>query len=203
MIVSTILVTLPLRWLNPPTSSFILQRHLSAVSDQSPKIRYRWVDRRAIAPSLAAAVQAAEDQKFQNHFGFDFESIASALEASGGRGRGASTITQQVAKNLYLWPGRSLFRKGLEAYLALALELFLPKDRILELYLNLAEFGPNVFGAEAGSQHHFGKPAAELTDHECTLFAAVLPNPAKMSASKPSEYVRERAMEIASELKRF
>lgn len=203
IIALTTLLTLPLRWINPPTSSFILQRHFSAVSDHSPRVRYRWVDRQEIARSLAAAVQAAEDQKFRNHFGFDFTSIVSAIEENGGRGRGASTITQQVAKNLYLWPGRSLFRKGLEAYLSLALELFLPKDRILEVYLNLAEFGPNVFGAEAGSQFHFGKSASKLTDWESALFAAVLPNPARLSASRPSEYVRERANSISTEMKRF
>lgn len=197
------LLTLPLRWINPPTSSFILQRHFFALSDPSPGPRYRWVDRDQIAASLAAAVQAAEDQKFRDHFGFDFTSIASALEESGGRRRGASTITQQVAKNLYLWPGRSLVRKGLEAYLTLALELFLPKQRILEIYLNLAEFGPNVFGADAASHYHFRKPASQLTEWESALFAAVLPNPAKLSASRPSAYVRERAIHISEELKRF
>lgn len=202
IVVFTTLLTLPLRWIDPPTSAFMLQRQFSTLSERSPAPRYRWVDREKIAPSLAAAVQASEDQKFMDHFGFDFKSMASALEEEG-RLRGASTITQQLAKNLYLWPGRSLIRKGLEAYLALVLELFLPKARILELYLNLAEFGPNVFGAEAASQYHFGQPASQLTDWESALFAAVLPNPAKLSASEPSDYVTERATHISAELKRF
>lgn len=181
----------------------MIQRRLSPASADSPGPRYRWVDREKIVPSLAAAVQASEDQKFRQHFGFDFKSIASALDESGGRLRGASTITQQVVKNLYLWSGRSLVRKGLEAYLTLALEFFLSKERILEIYLNVAEFGPNVFGAEAASQYHFGKHASELTVWECALFAAVLPSPAKLSASRPSEYVWERATFIAEESKRF
>lgn len=203
LVVVTTLLTLPLRWINPPISSLIAQRQLSALLNQSHAPRYQWVDQKRIAHSLAAAVQASEDQKFRHHFGFDFKSIASALEEGGERPRGASTITQQVAKNLYLWPGRSLVRKGLEAYLTLALELFLSKERILEIYLNLAEFGPDVFGAEAASQYHFGKPASQLTDRESALFAAVLPSPAKFSASRPSDYVRERAASIGAEMKRF
>lgn len=199
----TTLLVLPLRWLSPPTSSFILQRHFSAESKGAGEPRYRWRDRKQISRSLAAAVQASEDQKFREHFGFDFKSIASAFEERGKRVRGASTISQQVAKNLYLWPGKSLVRKGLEAYLTLALELFLPKDRILEIYLNVAEFGPNVFGAEAASQYHFGKPASRLTKEESALFAAVLPNPAKLSASRPSEYVLERATQIREDMERF
>ena len=142
------------------------------------------------------AVIAAEDQKFAHHFGFDFESIADALDDNAQRRRGASTISQQVAKNLYLWPGRSYLRKGVEAYLTLLIESLWPKRRILEIYLNVAEFGSGIFGAEAASRQFFEKPARRLSLWEASLLAAVLPNPKRMSALRPSAYVRSRAADI-------
>ena len=148
---------------------------------------------------------AAEDQRFADHRGLDFKSIKDSLDNAerGGRLRGASTISQQLAKNLYLWPGRSFLRKGLEAYFTVLLELFLPKKRILELYLNVAEFGPGVYGVGAASRHFFGRPAARLRDVEGALLAAVLPNPRRLRADNPSEYVRERQFWILGQIGRL
>lgn len=188
----TIVMVLPWRWLAPPTSAFMLGERLAG----DTAVDYRWIAWDGISPHLAMAVVAAEDQKFPIHHGFDFASIADALEQNAGRRRGASTISQQVAKNLFLWPGRSYIRKGIEAYCTVLIEILWPKRRILEIYLNVAEFGPGIFGAEAASRRFFDKPARDLTPWEASLLAAVLPNPKKMSAGRPSAYVRGRASEI-------
>lgn len=155
---------------------------------------YRWTDWEEIAPQAALAVIASEDQKFPYHSGFDVEAIQMALEDAreGGRLRGASTISQQTAKNLFLWPGRSFARKGLEAYLTVLIELCWSKQRIVEVYLNVAEFGGGLFGITAASEHFFGKTPSELTVDEAALLAAVLPNPARLRVEDPSPYVRER-----------
>jgi monofunctional glycosyltransferase len=144
--------------------------------------------------AAARAVIAAEDQRFFEHHGIDFQSIERALDEheSGDDLRGASTITQQVAKNVFLWPGRSFVRKALEAYFALLIEALLPKQRILEVYLNVAELGPGVFGVEAAARRYFGTSAARLTETQAALLAAVLPNPRRLSAERPSAYVRGR-----------
>ena len=199
----TIALTVPLRWLPPPSSSIILQRAAAAIRTSQPPPRYRWTPMEEISGVLAVAVIAAEDQKFPDHFGFDFDSISKVLSEPGAPKRGASTISQQVAKNLYLWPGRSLIRKALEAYWTLALETFLPKRRILEIYLNIAEFGPNCFGAGPGSRLHFNKAPAALGRAEAALLAATLPNPARFSASEPSDYVQERGDAILAEMNRI
>lgn len=161
-----------------------------------------WVSFDQVSPHLIRALIASEDAHFCSHYGFDWKSIQQAIEASnaGKRLRGASTITQQTAKNLFLWPGRDFVRKGLEAYLAFVLELLLDKQRIMELYVNIIEFGPGIYGAEAAARHHFGKPAAELSRREAALLAVVLPNPREMSASKPSRYVRQRAGTIEARM---
>jgi monofunctional biosynthetic peptidoglycan transglycosylase len=162
------------------------------------------VDLPEISRFAALAVVAAEDQRFPLHHGFDFAEIGEALEERGnGRLRGASTISQQVAKNLFLWQGRSFVRKGLEAWLTLWIELLWPKRRILEVYLNLAELGPGVFGVEAASRRTFGKPAARLEAEEAALLAAVLPNPVRYRADAPSSYVRHRAARIRREMDRL
>lgn len=161
-------------------------------------LRNDWVPFGEVSPNLVRALIASEDAHFCRHFGFDWTSIRQAIEEGrdGGRLRGASTITQQTAKNLFLWPGRDFVRKGLEAYLALLLELFMDKQRIMELYVNIVEFGPGVYGAEAAARHHFDKPASALSRREAALLAVVLPNPRVMSASKPGDYVRSRASTI-------
>lgn len=181
MAVLPIVLTLPLNFVQPPTTAVIVwragQRLAAGKSPVYP--RRDAVARAAISPHLRRAVLAAEDDRFYLHHGFDFEEIGKAIEASqrGGRLRGASTITQQVAKNLYLWEGRSFIRKGAEAYLTLVLELCLSKERILDLYLNLAEWGDGVFGAEMAARTHFRKSARNLTREEAARLAAILPAP--------------------------
>jgi len=194
------LLTLPLRWVDPSTTAFMLQDDSGRVP-----VMYEWRSREAIGDTAALAVVAAEDQRFAVHWGIDLKSINDALDsASGGsRLRGASTITQQLAKNLYLWPGRSLVRKGLEAWLALNLELFLPKKRILEIYLNIVELGPGVYGVPAASRFYFGKSPIALTSREAALLAAVLPNPHRFRVDRPSDYVRERQAWILEHLQRL
>lgn len=189
-----------LRWAAPPTTAFMLLDS----SGREP-LEYRWVNAAQISASLPYAVVAAEDQKFPEHFGFDLDSIRDAVDEYGdGDGlRGASTITQQVAKNLFLWSGRSFVRKGLEAYFTLLLEVFLPKDRILEIYLNVAEFGPGIYGVEAAGDAYFGKAAARVSDAEAALLAAALPQPRKSSISQPSEYLRERQRWILTQMYRL
>lgn len=190
-------LVLCLRWVPPPTSAFMLERRLEASlrGERQTTIRYRWVNRESISPQMGLAVVAAEDQKFPHHWGFDVESILDAAERNkkGGHLRGASTITQQVAKNLFLWPGRLYVRKGLEAYFAVLLELLWSKDRILEVYVNIAEFGDRTYGVYAASEAFLGKSPSELTRGDAALLAAVLPSPRRLSVRNPSPYVRRRA----------
>jgi monofunctional biosynthetic peptidoglycan transglycosylase len=191
MLVS-IALTLPWRWLDPPTTAFILQDRFN----NKGNIHQSWVPFSEISPALPIAIVASEDQKFPHHHGFDFQSISRAFNEDRGRRRGASTISQQLAKNLYLWPGRSLFRKALEAYFTALIEFTWPKRRILEVYLNVVEFGPGIYGADAASRLFFAKPPSQITPQEAALLAAVLPNPKRMSVLRPSEYVQKRSAEI-------
>ncbi len=157
-----------------------------------------------MADSLKLAVITSEDQKFPLHWGFDFDQIADALEDAelGSRLRGASTISQQTAKNLFLWPGQSWLRKGLEAAFTVLIEVTWPKRRILEVYLNVAELGSGIYGAEAAARHYFGRSAASLTAAESALLAAVLPNPAVLHVDAPSTYVRGRQRNILRQMPR-
>jgi monofunctional biosynthetic peptidoglycan transglycosylase len=194
-----------LRWVNPPTTAFMLIDRAGAASAGGKPYapRHRWVDWAQISPHMKVAVIAAEDQKFPEHRGFDVESINDAMEdrERGGRVRGASTISQQVAKNLFLWPGRSWIRKGLEAYFTVLVELLWGKQRILEVYLNVAEFGRGVFGVGAASEVYFGKRAAQLTPADAALLAAVLPNPKRLRVDAPSRYVRSRQEWIMEQMR--
>jgi monofunctional biosynthetic peptidoglycan transglycosylase len=194
-----------LRWVPPLTSSFMLQRQVGAWvgGERGFVLRYGWLPMREISPEMALAVIAAEDQKFAAHAGFDWGSIGDAISDGDPRPRGASTLTQQLAKNLFLWPERSLLRKGLEAWFTVLLETLWPKRRILEVYLNVAEFGPGVYGVGAASERYFGKPAARLTRHEAALLAAVLPSPRRLRAAQPSRYVQERAGWIERQIGRL
>jgi monofunctional biosynthetic peptidoglycan transglycosylase len=186
------------RGVDPPATTVMLLQP-GAIAD----LEYTWVDRDAIAWDAARAVMASEDQRFIEHHGIDFVSLDKALaEYRDGDGlRGASTITQQVAKNLFLWQGRSFVRKGLEAYFAVLLEMCWTKERILEVYLNIAEFGPSVFGVEAAARAYFGSSAASLSAQQAALLAAVLPNPQRLLADRPSDYVRERQRAIAAQMR--
>ena len=195
------LPVLLLRWLPPPTSAFMLAYRMQ--HDDAP--RYAWRDLEQIAPALPLALVAAEDQRFPQHRGFDVEAIRSALaeHADGEDLRGASTISQQVAKNLFLWPGRSLVRKGLEAYYTVLIELAWPKRRILEVYANIAEFGPGIYGAEAAARAHFGTDAGSIAPAQAALLAAVLPNPKRLQAAAPSAYVRGRQQWILRQMRQL
>lgn len=187
-----LLVMLLFRFVNPPTSAFILGYQLS---HSQRSVAHEWVPMSGISPWMPLAVVASEDQRFPHHVGVDFAAIRQALsEYRAGEGlRGASTITQQTAKNLFLWNDRSFIRKAIEAALALGLDFLWPKQRVLEVYLNIAEFGPGIYGVEAASQTYFGKPARHLSEYQAALLAAVLPNPKVLSVASPSSYVLERA----------
>jgi monofunctional biosynthetic peptidoglycan transglycosylase len=189
---------LVLRWLAPPFTAVMLHQ-----PGPVGELGFKWVDRGDIAASAAHAVIAAEDQRFLAHNGIDFASLDAALDDyRGGDGlRGASTITQQVAKNLFLWQGRSFARKALEAYFALLIETLWPKERILEVYLNVAELGPGVFGVEAAAGELFGASARDLTVPQAALLAAVLPNPQRLRAAQPSAYVRGRQAHIVTQMR--
>ncbi|MBP6014512.1 MAG: monofunctional biosynthetic peptidoglycan transglycosylase [Alphaproteobacteria bacterium] len=164
-------------------------------------LRKEWVPLERISPNLVRAVIASEDGEFCNHYGFDFEQMEAAWKSAkrnGERPRGASTISQQTAKNAFLWNGRSYLRKGLEAYFTGLIELVWPKRRIMEVYLNIIEWGPGVFGAEAASRHWFRKSAAKLTPLEAARLAAILPNPNRYRANPPGPYVADRGYTIAA-----
>ena len=185
------------RWVDPPFTAVMVQQP-GDLADLS----YSWADRSEFGWAAAQAVMASEDQRFLQHNGIDFVSLDKAFMEyrDGGGLRGASTITQQVAKNLFLWQGRSIVRKVLEAYFAVLIELMWPKERILEVYLNIAELGPNVFGVEAAAQEFFGTHAVMLDVPQAALLAAVLPNPQRLSAVRPSDYVRGRQAEIVAQV---
>ncbi len=198
IVLFTLLLVLPLRWFDPATSAFMLQ-------DDATDLRHEWVQWDSIGLSAKLAVVASEDQRFADHFGLDIGAIRKAVSEKDERGylRGASTISQQTAKNLFLWPGRSFGRKGLEAWLTLWVEICLPKQRILEIYLNVAEFGPGLYGIGEASRVHFGTTAKALGDRQAALLAAVLPNPRQLRPSPPSDYVRERQEWILTQMARL
>lgn len=186
-----LLAILLFRFVNPPTSAFMLAYQL----DNPPRpLRHEWVPLSDISPWMPLAVVASEDQRFPHHHGVDVDAIRKAVsEYKAGEGlRGASTITQQTAKNLFLWNGRSFARKAIEAGLAVTIDGLWPKQRVLEVYLNIAEFGPGIYGVEAASQAYFGKPARYLSQAQAARLAAVLPNPKVLSVNAPSTYVQER-----------
>jgi monofunctional biosynthetic peptidoglycan transglycosylase len=193
------LLVLPMRWFNPLTTAFMLQ------DDTEGELRQEWVEWREIGIAAKLAVVAAEDQRFADHFGLDLSAIKKAIDEQDERGslRGASTISQQTAKNLFLWPGRSFVRKGLEAWLTIVVEICLPKQRILEIYLNVAELGPGTYGIGAAGRYYFGRTPAGLSDAQAALLASVLPNPRGFSVSNPSDYLRERQSWILTQMERL
>jgi len=192
-----ILAVLILRFVPPIASAVMIEDWLGAKisGDRNFSLHYRWTPWERVSKALPIALVAAEDQKFPLHHGFDFDAIQSAIADAdeGERLRGASTISQQVAKNLFLWSGRSFVRKGLEAYFTVLLETLWPKRRILEVYLNIAEFGDGIYGAGAASERFFGTTPAGLDAHQAALLAAVLPNPSRFHAERPTPYVQRRA----------
>lgn len=190
----------------PETSAFMLRQNVAAYFDESiPQVRQQWVDYEAISPQLVLAVIAAEDQLFPGHYGIDTASTRNAIRAAlrGEQTGGGSTITQQVAKNLFLWSGRSYLRKGLEWGLALLLELLWDKQRIIEVYLNIAQFSDRDYGVGAASRHLLNKVPARLQRNEAALLAAVLPSPRTYRVNKPSRRVKNRQRHILQQMRQL
>ncbi len=192
----TAVLVLLLRWVPPPTTAFMLAAHvrLWLGGDFHTPVEQRWTDLSRISPYAQLAVIASEDQHFPFHHGFDFNSMHEAFEGDmdGERFRGGSTISQQTAKNLFLWGGRSYVRKGIEAWFTALMELTWPKHRILEVYLNVAQFGPDTYGVQAASRRFFHKDAINLSRSEAAQLAGVLPNPYMLHAGRPSAYLASR-----------
>jgi len=202
---ASILAVAAFRWLPVPVTAFMIGERLAAGASPSFEQRHEWVSWPRISPHATVAVIAAEDQMFLLHDGFDFAQIEKAM-ADAGRGkrlRGASTISQQVAKNLFLWPGQTWVRKGLEAWFTVWIELFWTKRRILEVYLNSAQFGRGIWGVEAASRAYFGKDAARLNRHEAALLAAVLPSPTHYRVANSGPWVRQRQAWIVGQMYRI
>lgn len=221
LVVFSVVQVALLRFINPPFSMFMVARQLDAIGDGDLKFRitHDWRDMAKISPNLPLAVVAAEDQNFGQHHGFDFDAIEKAqahnermTERAEKRGkpvrrlRGASTISQQTAKNLFLWSGGGwtrILRKGVEVWYTALIELLWPKQRILEVYVNIAEFGDGVYGAQAASRSYFRKDAARLTPAEAARLAAVLPSPKRYDAAKPGPYVLRRAAAIQRQMRQI
>lgn len=202
LFIISIALTLLYRFVPVPITPLMVQRYFEL---EDGKIEKDWKSLNEISPNLPLAVITAEDQKFEEHIGFDLEAIEKAVEYNekhkGKKVKGASTISQQTAKNVFLWPGRSWIRKGLEVYFTFLIELLWSKERIMEVYLNVIEMGPGVYGAEAAARHYFNKPASKLTRNESAAIAAILPNPLRWSASKPTRYIERKKSWILRHMK--
>lgn len=191
-----------LRFLPVWVTPYMISRKIDAfVEDEDTEIHHDWEPYENISKEVALAVVASEDQNFPNHWGFDFDQIYDAMTEDRKRARGASTISQQVAKNVFLWHGRSYIRKGLEAYFTVLIEVLWSKERILEVYLNVAEMGEMTFGVEAASLRYYNKSAKRLTRYESARIAAVLPNPIRFSIKNPSAYVNKRTNQIVRQMR--
>lgn len=190
----TVVVVLIFRWVPVPFSSVMAQRQIVAVFTDKDYVEYQWYSWDEISPNMGLAVIASEDQNFLNHYGFDVKAIQKAMDEArdGGRSRGASTISQQVAKNMFLWSGRSWIRKGFEVYFTLLIETLWSKKRILEVYVNIAEMGPNVFGVGAASLKYYGRNPSKITKRQAAMLAASLPNPRRYRIRNPSNYMVSR-----------
>lgn len=201
---STILAVVLLRFIPVYFTPLMFIRCAEQIKDgESIKMHHHWVSLDKISPHLPVAVMASEDQRFLIHHGFDYKAIEKAVEhnMSSSKKRGASTISQQTAKNVFLWPGRSWVRKGFEVYFTALIELMWSKQRIMEVYLNSIEMGPGIYGAQAVAEDNFGKDAADLFRGECALIAATLPNPIKFSSKNPSGYMLKRKRQIEQQMK--
>jgi monofunctional biosynthetic peptidoglycan transglycosylase len=198
--VSVVQVAL-VRFINPPFTAYMLWDYFG--SGPEFDLILDWKPARDISPNMARAVLASEDQRFFEHFGFDWKEMRNAIEdAQSGKGlRGASTITMQTARNLFLWSGRSYIRKVLEAWYTLLLELFVPKARILEIYLNVAQFGPDMYGVPAAVEHYYNIPASRIGPYHAACLAAVLPNPERRSPLKKTTYMRKQVRFITRQMR--
>lgn len=198
---TTLALVLSMRWFNPPITVFMLER-LYSDEHRPIELQHEWRELTRISPLLGMSVIASEDQKFADHWGFDVAAIQQVIEdgQAGKKMRGASTISQQLAKNLFLWSGRSWVRKGLEVYFTAAIEVMIPKRRILELYLNVVEFGDGIYGAEAAAQSIFAVSADSLNANQSALLAARLPAPKTYAIQPPSDYMKQRAQWIKQQI---
>ena len=200
----SVLSVLVYRWVPVYVTPLMLIRCGESIIDgKTPAVHHRWVPLEEMSKYMPVAVIASEDANFLSHHGFDFDAIRSAAKdmKKGKRRRGASTISQQTAKNVFLTPSSTWLRKGLEAYFTVLIELLWSKERIMEVYLNSIEMGPQIYGVEAVALRHFGCQASELTRANCALIAATLPNPLKFSSLKPSRYMRKRQKQIEHEMR--
>ena len=203
---STILSVVVLRWVPVYfTPLMFIRLAQQQANHQELTLHHHWVPLDEIAPSLPLAVMASEDARFLQHHGFDFKAIEQAamrnIKHPDKRKHGASTISQQTAKNVFLWPGRSWVRKGFEVYFTGLIELLWSKERIMEVYLNSIEMGDGIYGADAVAEHHFGTTAAELTRGQCALIAVSLPNPRRFNSGQPSPYMLKRQRRILHEMR--
>jgi monofunctional glycosyltransferase len=192
---STILVAIIYRFINPPCTPLMLMRVVEQLADgESPRLLKDWVPIEDISQNMKLAVISSEDNRFESHFGVDFKAIekANRLNQKGRKIRGASTITQQTAKNVFLWPARTWVRKGLELYFTGLIEVFWGKKRIMEVYLNVIEMGDGIYGVEQASQFYFHKHASKLNRSEAAAIAAVLPNPIRWRPDKPTPYIQKK-----------
>ncbi len=202
---STLLAVVALKVMPVWFTPLMFIRAAQHISDgEMPRMHHRWVTLEEISPEMPVAVMASEDQRFLIHHGFDFDAIQKAVKRNMKAGKkkyGASTISQQTAKNVFLWPGRSWLRKGLEMYFTTLIEIIWGKERIMEVYLNSIEMGDGIYGVDAVAQYHFGKTAETLSRRDCALIAATLPNPRRFSSKEPSKYMRKRQRQILKEMK--
>lgn len=205
-VLSTVLWVLAYRFINPPVTLLMLQRNAERKAEgKAPKMEKKWVDFEDISDNMKRAAVSAEDQLFLKHMGFDIKAIekAYASNAKGKKIKGGSTISQQTAKNVFLWPGRSYVRKALEAYFTLLIEVLWSKERILEVYLNVIEMGDGIYGAEAAAQAYYGKSCRKLTKRQASLIAACFPNPLRWTPAHPTPYIRHRQYLIMRNMKRL
>jgi monofunctional glycosyltransferase len=196
----TIYFSVTLSFIHPHLTPLMVKRIFETAPNSKKQFIHTWVPISRISPNLIQAVIASEDNRFTEHFGFDLQAIEKARDHNKKykRKHGASTISQQTAKNIFLWPARSYLRKGFEVYFTVMIETFWSKKRIMEMYLNMIEMGPGIYGAEAASQYYFHKPASKLTKAEAALIAASLPNPRKRNPAAPSSYMYSRQQLILS-----
>lgn len=202
-VILSVLSVIIFRWVPVPITPLMVIRCIEQKSDGKPmKMEHDWIPFEKISPKLQLAVVCSEDQNYLKHFGFDWGAIEKAMKENeeGKRVRGASTITQQTAKNVFLWPGRSYIRKGFEVWFTVLIEVFWSKERIMEVYLNSIEMGYGVYGAEAASQYWYKKKAEKLTKDEAAGIAAVLPNPRKYKANPPTNYIIKRKTWIKQQM---
>jgi len=205
-VMATVLWVIAYRFIDPPITFLMIQRNMErSAADKPYKMEKEWVDFEDIADNMKHAAVSAEDQLFLKHLGFDVQAIEKAFQANRNNKKikGGSTISQQTAKNVFLWPGRSWVRKGFEAYFTLLIEVFWSKERILEVYLNVIEMGDGIYGAEAAAQSYYGKSCGKLSKSQAAMIAACFPNPRRWSPRKPTAYIRHRQYLIMRNMTRL